>query len=138
MGALTIDLLLSTAYSLSSCLKLLPSVVETIVTRCPNLETITMAGLKDITDDIAVAIAHHCPNIQQISFRNCNLTDAGVCEIAIHCPQLQMIALAGIHILTDKCVLVLAENCPYISEVYLSGCAKITKQATTYLKVKNW
>ncbi len=70
-----------------------------------------------------------------MSFRNCNLTDDGVCEIAVHCSRLQMIALAGIHDLTDKCIVALAENCPFIGELYLSGCAKITKQAITYLQV---
>ena len=110
-------------------------VVETIVTHCPNLETITLAGLKDITDTIAISIAHNCPNIQQISFRNCQLSDEGVCEIAVYCRKLTMIALSGIHSLTDKCVLALAEKCPYIRELYISGCAKISRQAVTYLKV---
>lgn len=97
-----------------------------------------MAGLKEINDNIAKAIANCCPSIQQISFRNCELTDEGVCEIAIHCSKLTMIALAGIHNLTDKCVKALAENCPYLRELYLSGCAKITRQAVTYLKVINY
>ena len=95
-----------------------------------------MAGLKSITDEIAFSIAAHCPNIMQISFRNCDLTDLGVCQIAMHCPRLIMIALAGIHDLTDKCIIALADNCPYLDEVYLSGCAKITKQAVTYLVVR--
>ena len=94
-----------------------------------------MAGLGDITDTIALSIAQHCPAIQQISFRNCNVTDVGVCEIAVHCSQLTMLAVAGVHSLTDKCIIALAENCPYIEELYLSGCVKITKQAVTYLKV---
>ena len=95
-----------------------------------------MAGLKSISDEIAFSIAAHCPSIMQISFRNCDLTDLGVCQIAIHCPKLVMIALAGIHDLTDKCIIALAENCPCLNELYLSGCAKITKQAVTYLMVR--
>ncbi|KAL5471143.1 hypothetical protein EMCRGX_G029226 [Ephydatia muelleri] len=108
-------------------------VVKTIVENCSNLEILTMAGLKSISDEIAFSIAAHCPSIMQISFRNCDLTDLGVCQIAIHCPKLIMIALAGIHDLTDKCIIALAENCPCLNELYLSGCAKITKQAVTYL-----
>ena len=95
-----------------------------------------MAGLKSISDEIAFSIASHCRSIMQISFRNCDLTDLGVCQIAIHCPKLVMIALAGIHDLTDKCIIALAENCPCLNELYLSGCAKITKQAVTYLMVR--
>lgn len=106
------------------------------MTQCPNLEVITMAGLKDITDDIVFSLSHHCPHVQYISLRNCDLTDAGVCEMAVHCLKLQMVALSGIHGLTDKCIIALAENCPYIEELYISGCAKITKQAIVYLQVR--
>lgn len=109
--------------------------VEQIVTVCPNLETITMAGVKGITDAIPEAISAHCRHLKRVSFRNCDLTDEGVCKVAIHCSALVMIALAGIHDLTDKSIVALAENCPDLQELYISGCAKITKQAVTYLKV---
>lgn len=109
--------------------------VEQIVTYCPNLETITMAGVKGITDIIPETISLHCKSLKRVSFRNCDLTDDGVCKVAVHCSQLVMIALAGIHDLTDKSIVALAENCPDLREVYISGCAKITKQAVTYLKV---
>lgn len=93
-----------------------------------------MAGLKDITDTVALAIAQCCPEIQHISFRNCDVTDTGICEIAVHCTQLILLAVAGVHCLTDKCIIALAEHCPYLEELYISGCDKITKQAVTYLK----
>ena len=112
-----------------------PNVVETLVSHCCNLEVVMMAGLKDVTDSVALAIAHHCPEVQHISFRNCDVTDTGVCEVAVHCSQLSMLAVAGVHSLTDKSVVALAENCPYLEELYISGCAKITKQAVNYLKV---
>ena len=94
-----------------------------------------MAGLKDITDTVALTIAHSCPEIQHISFRNCDVTDMGICEVAVHCSQLSLLAVAGVHSLTDKSIMALAESCPYLEELYISGCDKITKQAVTYLKV---
>lgn len=109
--------------------------VEQIVGHCPNLETITLAGVKGITDTIPETISLHCKKLKRVSFRNCDLTDEGVCKVAVHCSQLVMIALAGIHGLTDKSIVALAENCPDLRELYISGCAKITKQAVTYLKV---
>lgn len=95
-----------------------------------------MAGLKDITDTVALAIAQCCPEMQHISFRNCDVTDTGICEIAIHCTHLSLLAVAGVHCLTDKCIIALAEHCPYLEELYISGCDKITKQAVTYLKAR--
>lgn len=109
--------------------------VEQIVTHCPQLETLTLAGVRGITDAIPEAISRHCTNIKSLSFRNCDLTDVGVCSVAVSCSQLVTIALAGIHCLTDKSIVTLAENCPGLRELYISGCAKITKQAVTYLKV---
>lgn len=106
------------------------------MTYCPNLEMITVAGVKGITDAIPTAISLHCRNVKRVSFRNCSLSDEGVCQVAVHCSRLVMIALAGIHDLTDKSIVALAENCPDLRELYISGCAKITKQAVTYLKVR--
>lgn len=94
-----------------------------------------MAGVKGITDAIPDALALHCKSVKYVSFRNCELTDEGVCKVAVHCSRLVTVALAGIHDLTDKCIVALAENCPNLRELYISGCAKITKQAVTYLKV---
>ena len=108
-----------------------------IVASCPSLELLTVSGLKDITDDIAVSVARNCPHAQHLSFRNCELTDDGVCELAVHCPRLTLIELSGIHSLTDKSVIALAENCPLITDLHISGCANITKQCVTYLKVSS-
>ena len=105
------------------------------MSNCSNLEVVTMAGLKGITDTIALGIARDCPEIEHVSFRNCNVTDVGICEMAVCCPQLSILAVAGVHCLTDKSVLALAEHCPHLEELYISGCDKITKQAVTYLKV---
>ena len=105
------------------------------MTNCSNLELITLAGVKGITDNIPEAMSLHCKKLRKASFRNCDLTDDGICKIAVHCSQLIMIALAGIHCLTDKSIVALAENCPDLRELYISGCSKITKQAVTYLQV---
>lgn len=110
-------------------------IVELIVNHCPNLETITIAAIKDITDTIPNALAMHCKQLKRASFRNCNLTDEGVCRVAVHCSELVMIALSGIHNLTDRSIVALAENCPNLRELYISGCDKITRQAVTYLQV---
>ena len=105
------------------------------MSNCPSLEVVTMAGLKGITDTVALTLAHSCPDIQHVSFRNCDVTDVGICEMASGCPLLTLLAVAGVHCLTDKSIMALAEHCPHLEELYISGCDKITKQAVTYLKV---
>ena len=105
------------------------------MSNCPSLEVVTMAGLKGITDTVALTLAHSCPDIQHVSFRNCDVTDVGICEMASGCPLLTLLAVAGVHCLTDKSIMALAEHCSHLEELYISGCDKITKQAVTYLKV---
>ena len=117
-------------------LQISPVLVHIITTNCPNLEILLLAGVKQITDDIVISLAHNCPKLIKCSLRNCDLTDASICELSVHCNKLKMLAVAGIHGLTDKCVISLADNCPHIKELYLSGCARITPASLTYLKVR--
>ena len=62
------------------------------------------------------------------------VTDSGVVELARCCP-LQDICLAGIQNITDKSVFALANNCPDLKTLFISGCKRITEQATNYLEV---
>ena len=112
--------------------------MELIVSNCCSIETLLLAGLRGITDDIITTLAHSCPRLAYCSLRNCSLTNVGVCELAMYCNNLEMLALAGIHELTDKCIIALADNCPHLRELYISGCAKITKASVAYLKVSQY
>ena len=93
------------------------------------------AACKEVDDTVVLSIAKNCPNLKRLSLRGCKVTDPSVCEVAIHCHKLLLLALAGLHKLTDKCVIALAGNCPYLEELYISGCGMITPAATRYLQV---
>jgi len=94
-----------------------------------------LAACKEVDDTVVLSIAKHCPKLKKLSLRGCRVTDTSVCEVAIHCHNLLLLALAGLHKLTDKCVIALAGNCPYLDELYISGCSMITSAATRYLQV---
>ena len=102
---------------------------------CHNLETLMLAACKEVDDTVVLSIAKNCPRLKRLSLRGCRVTDPSVCEIAIHCHNLLLLALAGLHKLTDKCVIALVGNCPYLEELYISGCGMITPAATRYLQV---
>ena len=112
--------------------------MDVIVDYCPSLEIISVAGVQQITDCVPDALAMHCKQLKRASFRNCDLTDEGVCSLAVHCSELEIVVLAGIHCLTDRSIMALAENCHSLKELSISGCDKITKQAVTYLQVCMW
>lgn len=95
-----------------------------------------LAACKEVDDTVVLSIAKNCPKLKRLSLRGCKVTDPSVCEIAIHCHNLLLLALAGLHKLTDKCVIALAGNCPYLEELYISGCGMITSAATRYLQVR--
>lgn len=113
-------------------------VIDAIVTNCHNLETLMLAACKEVDDVVVLSIAKNCPKLKRLSLRGCKVTDPSVCEIAVHCHNLLLLALAGLHKLTDKCVIALAGNCPYLEELYISGCGMITPAATRYLQVKKY
>lgn len=94
-----------------------------------------LAACKEVDDTVVLSIAKNCPRLKRLSLRGCRVTDPSVCEIAIHCHNLLLLALAGLHKLTDKCVIALVGNCPYLEELYISGCGMITPAATRYLQV---
>ena len=94
-----------------------------------------LAACKEVDDTVVLSIAKNCPRLKRLSLRGCRVTDPSVCEIAIHCHDLLLLALAGLHKLTDKCVIALVGNCPYLEELYISGCGMITPAATRYLQV---
>jgi hypothetical protein len=110
-------------------------IVKLIATNCHNIETLLLAGIKDVNDDVLFLLAKNCTQLTHCSFRNCQLTDISVCHLVRACQKLVMLALAGIHDLTDHCIIALANHCPHMRELLVSGCAKITKQALAYLSV---
>eukprot|EP00057_Strongylocentrotus_purpuratus_P018646 XP_011673120.1 PREDICTED: F-box protein SKP2B-like [Strongylocentrotus purpuratus] len=111
---------------------------------CVNLTELYMAGIKCVDDTLLFSIANHMPRLKHISLGEYGrlgrrsatnqVTDNGVVELTRCCP-LEFIGLTGIHCITDKSIFALANNCPDLKTLFISGCSKVTTQATNYLQL---
>ncbi|XP_071480674.1 uncharacterized protein [Diadema antillarum] len=123
----------------SGCKEMTHDVLLDLSESCHNLEKLFLAGIKSVDDTLLFSIANHMHNLVHISLKSCvgssvdSVTDSGVVELARYCP-LQDICLAGIQNITDKSILALANNCPNLKALFVSGCSKVTGQATRYLQ----
>ncbi|XP_071947951.1 uncharacterized protein [Antedon mediterranea] len=123
---------------LSGCRDIQYHVLVAIVTSCPNLEGLYMAGLKVLDDAMLHTIANNCHKLKEISLKSCiantnQVSDSGLTELARCCP-LKEVVLSGVHSLTNKSVLALANNCPDLKCLYISGCSKVSSAAVRYLQ----
>jgi Ran GTPase-activating protein (RanGAP) involved in mRNA processing and transport len=52
---------------------------------CPNIEVLSLKDCNMLTDNAVNAIAMHCPGIKTLDLGNCtNLTDIGIQSLAVH------------------------------------------------------
>lgn len=110
------------------------SMLDLMISSCPNLETLDLSGLSDVTDAMVMSLADHAPKLTQVSLKSCKLiTDAAVCYLCSKC-SLKSLCLSGLHTLTDKSIFCLASSCPQMEEIYLNGCACISPVAVQYLR----
>ncbi|KAK3776751.1 hypothetical protein RRG08_040317 [Elysia crispata] len=108
--------------------------LDLMISSCPNLETLDLSGLSEVTDAMVMSLADHAPKLSQVNLKSCKLvTDAAVCYLCSKCP-LKSLCLSGLHTLTDKSVFCLASSCPQMEEIYLNGCACISPVAVQYLR----
>eukprot|EP00057_Strongylocentrotus_purpuratus_P003672 XP_003727116.1 PREDICTED: F-box protein SKP2B-like [Strongylocentrotus purpuratus] len=113
---------------------------------CVNLIELYMDGIECVDDTLLFSIANHMPRLKHISLGEYGrlgrrsatnqVTDNGVVELTRCCP-LEFIGLTGIHCITDKSIFALANNCPDLKTLFISGCSKVTTQATNYLQWAN-
>ncbi|XP_063963538.1 F-box/LRR-repeat protein 2-like [Lytechinus pictus] len=128
-----------TLFRVSGCKDLYHDILLDMSKACVNLTRLYMAGIKSVDDTLLFSIANHMPHLKNISLKSCvgtvadQVTDNGVVELTRCCP-LEDICLAGIHSITDKSVFALANNCPDLKTLFVSGCTKVTTQATNYLQ----
>lgn len=128
-----------TTISLSGCKEFSYDVLVDMSSSCCNMRHLFMSGIKCVDDQLLFSLANNMTQLQNISLKSCiganadQVTDNGVVELTRYCP-LEDISLAGVRSITDKSVFALANNCPDLKTLFVSGCSKITSQATNYLQ----
>ena len=109
--------------------------VAGVVSKCPQLSSLSLSYCGNITDVAVMAVASGCPQLSSLSLGGCsNITDAAVVAVALGCPQLTTLSLGqggtpDRDEITDAAVVAVASGCPQLSSLSLGGCRNITDAA---------
>jgi len=96
-----------------------------LISHCPNLQSIYCIELSN-NSNISV-IAEHCPKLQLLSFERCkNINDTELIAISKHCPSLTTLNTVGCSKLTDSSIISISTHCKELQRVDVFGCTKIT------------
>lgn len=100
------------------------AVVTAVVSRNPGLKEIHFAHCLNMTDEAAIAIGRHCPQLRKLSWHNMDLiTDVAFCQLIEGCPNLEYV-----HMLTAVEALGETDNIvPTLTNRTLSAFATYTK-----------
>jgi len=133
-------------------INLQPSVLRTLIKRCPsvrsftvianqtltssgvrilakgwkNLESLTLSYCSEINDDALYGLAKYCSSLQTLNFSGCsNITKSGLKALLGNCLHLKEIHLNYLQSVVDGVVWKLAE-CSELRTVNLYGCDKLS------------
>lgn len=95
----------------------------------PTLKSLDLSELSAVTDDIVDVLGDVCPNLRDVCFSHCKLTDQGLCMFCSKCKMLQSINLSGCRDISDDSVVALSTNCTALKKVQLEWCVKLTEKS---------
>ncbi|KAL0432517.1 UNVERIFIED_CONTAM: putative F-box/LRR-repeat protein 8 [Sesamum latifolium] len=132
-----------------------------IAEKCKSLRKLRIDGWKTnrISDDGLIAVATHCPNLQELVLIGVNPTHLSVEKLATNCQNLERLALCGSETVGDaeisciaaKCIALkklcikncpisdhgmeaLAGGCPNLVKVKVKKCRGVTSEGTDWLR----
>ncbi|KAH9833766.1 uncharacterized protein C8Q71DRAFT_860039 [Rhodofomes roseus] len=87
---------------------------------CPNLESVCLTGVPDVSDRTVVLLARGTPNLRELDLSGCTLvTDVAILELANIATELEEVRLNGLSTLTDPSVSALARSLTNLRELEL-------------------
>ncbi|GJJ78683.1 hypothetical protein EMPS_11042 [Entomortierella parvispora] len=102
------------------------SVIRALLTRCPQLEQLSLDWSRELSDETLTLIPDLCPKLTEVSFCRCiQLTSEGFGSFFRALPNLTSIELKG-NVLSDGTLEELARSCPFLDHLNLSSCQNVT------------
>ncbi|ONK57869.1 uncharacterized protein A4U43_C09F5040 [Asparagus officinalis] len=132
--------------------RLYASYLPRLLTRFPNLSSISVAGCTElpdselirirdcgsklrslalyccfgITDNGLSLVSAGCPNLVSVTLYRCNITDPGLESLATSCHSLENLNLSYCTLITDHGISILSRECNKLHAVMISYCRSIT------------
>lgn len=98
-----------------------------IIPWCPNLESICLTGVPDLSDRTVVLLARSAHYLIELDISGCTLiTDVAILEVASIATELEVVRLNGLSTLTDPSVSALARSLTNLRELEISDLHLLT------------
>ena len=162
-GALVADGPRSALTSLNlSRTKVGDAALDTLLSKCPQLGSIFVAGCLGVSDTSLQSLAEHgrssllrevhltgcgaisdeglrklawgCPQLEVLAINHCEATDAAISEIAHGCSELRFLQASGCSGVGDASLLALAECCKKLEHVDIRGSQNVSESAVSVLE----
>ncbi|KAF9207559.1 hypothetical protein BGZ49_000158 [Haplosporangium sp. Z 27] len=102
------------------------SVIMSLLTRCPQLERLSLNSSSNLSDASLLSLQHICPNLTMISFARCEgLTENGFKALFRSYPKLTSVVLNS-NFLSDSILEELARSCHFLQHLSINSCQNIT------------
>ncbi|OMP01922.1 hypothetical protein COLO4_11476 [Corchorus olitorius] len=98
--------------------------LASVAENCKLLRKLHVDGwrTKRIGDEGLVAVAKHCPNLQELVLIGVNATHLSLAAIACNCLKLERLALCGSATIGDAEIACIAEKCMALKKLCIKGC----------------
>ncbi|KAH8094915.1 hypothetical protein BXZ70DRAFT_344105 [Cristinia sonorae] len=101
--------------------------IAEILPDCPNIETIILTGVPDLSDRSLVLLATHATALKYVDVSGCrHITDVGVAALHSHARSLKSVRLNHVPLITDPAISDLALSLSHLEEFELCDSSLIT------------
>ncbi|XP_036962872.1 F-box/LRR-repeat protein 2 [Acanthopagrus latus] len=111
---------------LSACDKLTDSSITQVV-RYPDLHSLSLSMLPEITDASLASVAWHCRSLTSLALSHCpGISDRGVAQAVPYLQRLQHLYLSCCNNITDRSLFLLVQHCKRLRTLDISRCKNIS------------
>ncbi|XP_031253609.1 F-box protein SKIP2 [Pistacia vera] len=96
-----------------------------VAQKCSLLRKLHIDGWRSnkIGDEALIAVAKHCPNLQELVLIGVNATHLSLTAIACNCSKLERLALCGSGAIGDAEIACISAKCVALKKLCIKGCA---------------
>ncbi|TCD67495.1 hypothetical protein EIP91_012300, partial [Steccherinum ochraceum] len=98
-----------------------------ILPDCPNLETVILSGVPDLSDRSLVLLASNATALKHVDLSGCkHITSVGITALDSHASSLEVLRLNHVPLLTDPAISAIALSLSHLVELELSDSILLT------------
>ncbi|KAJ2925665.1 hypothetical protein H1R20_g11431, partial [Candolleomyces eurysporus] len=115
---------------LDGCKQLTSAALEATLSSWPNLITIDLTDVFEVTNKAIISLAETSNKLQGVDLSRCRfLGDPVLIALAKNCPDLRRFKIGGSDLVTDIGVSAVVNGCPLLLKLDVRGCSSITDTA---------